>query len=97
MDTWRDLILAWGKHDNQTDWRLAHAQTAWSKSLGIKFKTAEKHYERNSVPSDYWSVIVARAPQAGVQGVTLEFLMSLKVGRTKMPTRFPQESRELTT
>lgn len=83
MNTWRELIAAWGKSSYDPDWNLTRSKEAWARSLGVKFKTAEKQYQRNSVPVDYWPLIVARAPQAGVSGVTLELLVSLKSGVAK--------------
>jgi hypothetical protein len=92
MDTWRDLISAWGRPVNDPEWNLTRSQEAWARSLGINFKTAEKQYQRNNVSPAYFEDIVARAPHAGLNGITLEFLFKLKGGRDVVRPRFPRET-----
>lgn len=69
MNTWKDLIDAWG------------GPHAFAASIGISAALARMMSSRNSVKADYWPIIVARAPQAGLQGITYELLASLKKGR----------------
>jgi len=69
MDTWHDLIREWG------------GPAAFGKSLGISKAAADKMSQRNNVHVDHWPCIVARAPHAGLDGITIEFLASLKRGR----------------
>lgn len=94
MNTWRDLIRQWGRPDNDPLWNITRSQETWAKSLGISFTAAEKQYQRNAVSSIYFEDIVAKAPHAGLQGITLEFLHKLKAGRAAVPRRF-QESTEV--
>jgi len=69
MNTWKDLIDAWG------------GPHAFAASIGITAALARMMSSRNRVKSDYWPTIVARAPQAGLNGITYELLVSLKAGR----------------
>ena len=75
MNTWYDLIARWG------------GPKAFSLSLGVSHDAAKQMASRNRVHSDYWALIVARAPSAGVQGVTLELLASLQSGHANKPGR----------
>lgn len=75
MNTWRDLIKTWG------------GPHQFSRDIGVGEGAARMMYQRNKVNSAYWSVIVARAPVAGVRGVTLELLASLQSGHANKPGR----------
>ena len=79
MHTWQDLINAWG------------GNARFGRHVGVKKAAADKMYSRNNVHANYWLIVVARAPHAGVDGVTLELLASLKRGRAsvKQDRRFP--------
>jgi len=68
MQNWTDLIDAWG------------GARAFAKSLGIPRGSATAMRSRNKVNSAYWALIVARAPSAGLTGITLELLASLQHG-----------------
>jgi hypothetical protein len=92
MNTWRELIIQWGRPNKDPAWNVTRSQEAWAKSLGISFTAAEKQYQRNSVNPRHFQDIVARAPQVGLQGITLDFLFSLKGGRAVVRPRFPRET-----
>jgi len=68
MRTWSQLIYAWGGSGKFAD------------DLGIPRGTAAAMLHRNAVHSRYWSDIVAKAPWAGLEGVTFELLASLQTG-----------------
>lgn len=69
MKTWSDLIRAWG------------GPHKFAKSIGVSDASARMMSHRNNVQSDYWPIIVARAPQAGLDGITYEVLTALKRGK----------------
>jgi len=69
MNTWHDLIRAWG------------GPIAFAESIGVSQDAALQMSSRNNVHSRHWAVIVARAPHAGVDGITFELLASLRWGR----------------
>lgn len=75
MHTWIDLIDAW------------KGPRKFADDLGLRYHTAYRMRERNSVHSTYWKDIVARAPQAGLDGVTMDLLASLKSG--PLPDKAP--------
>lgn len=83
MDTYRDLITAWG------------GPTPFARDIGISADAARQMSSRNKIDPSYFPVVVARAPLAGLRGVTLDFLFSLKSGREVIRSRgrFPAESR----
>ena len=57
--------------------------TAFARLIDVSVDAALKMSSRNTVHSDHWQKIVARAPRAGVSGVTMEYLGSLKRGRPR--------------
>jgi hypothetical protein len=69
MKTWQDLINAWGGPSQFAD------------SIGVSVDAAYKMRQRGFVNHVHWTRIVARAPHAGLQGITLEFLLTLESGR----------------
>lgn len=73
MKTWSDLITAWG------------GPTKFADDIGVSFDAAAKMRQRNSVHVDYWPLIIARAPMAGINGVTWEFLATLRKGHAAQP------------
>lgn len=84
MDTWHDLIKAWGGPK-----KFAH-------SIGVTVHAAQQMSSRNNVHSVHWGTVVARAPRAGLKGITFELLASLKRGReAKSPARFRRDRVEL--
>ena len=80
LHTWRDLIDAFG------------GPTEFARSIGCQVGAAKMMRKRNSVHLDHWPMIVARAPAAGLQGITFDFLMTLRKGNAKRG-RFSDESR----
>lgn len=68
MNSWQDLIAQWGGAGKFAD------------DIGITRDAGYQMKSRNSVHSDYWPLIVARAPRAGLQGITMEFLATLRKG-----------------
>ena len=68
MRTWTQLIDAWG------------GTAVFAADLGVPYATASAMRRRNRVNSRHWTVIVARAPYAGLDGITYEFLASLQIG-----------------
>ena len=82
MNTWHDLIKAWG------------GPNAFARSIGVTPDAAQQMSSRNNVHSQHWPVIVARAQHAVIDGVSFELLVSLKRGRAaRRRGRFPAESR----
>ena len=69
MATWQKLISDFG------------GPKAFSLVIDVSQEAARQMSHRNSVHSIYWSIIVARAPRSGVDGITFEFLASLRRGR----------------
>lgn len=69
MDTHSELIDAFG------------GIAEYASVVGMSYETAKKQRQRNRIPSDYWTTIVARAPRVGLDGITLDFIASLRVGR----------------
>lgn len=69
MHTFTDLIKAFGG-----PYRFAEV-------MGIEKAAALQMSSRNRIHSDHWATIVARAPHAKVEGITLELIASLKGGR----------------
>ncbi len=65
MNTFADVIDAFGPGEMAT-------------ILGVKPQRVYTMRFRNSIPVDHWSVLVKAAPDAGVDGLTLELLAKIR-------------------
>lgn len=70
MATWQKLINDFG------------GPKAFSLVIDVSQEAARQMSHRNSVHSIHWATIVARAPRAGVDGITWEYLGSLRRGKS---------------
>lgn len=82
IDTWQDLIREWG------------GPVPLAKTLSLSAHAGYKMWERNFVAHRHWPTLVARSPHAGIDGITFEFLMTLKSGAAYSAGRFPRTERE---
>lgn len=53
----------------------------FARDIGVKPNHAQTMKVRNSIPSAYWSQIVAAAAARGIEGVTLELLASIAAAK----------------
>jgi hypothetical protein len=67
----RDIIRLWGM------------TVTYGRAIGVSDIAAHMHYRRNSIPSDYWALVVDQAAQIRHAEVTHELLSKLKPVRRR--------------
>jgi hypothetical protein len=72
----------------RTVWRMPES---YAEAIGIPPRRGRGHWQRNSIPSDYWDEACASAQNEGYQ-LTLEVLKRTKIPRAK--TLMCKASRE---
>lgn len=55
--------------------------SAFATDIGVSYGTAKAMRRRGSVPSEYWTTVVARAADRGLADVTLEALAEMAATR----------------
>lgn len=66
MRTFTDVINRWP------------SLSEFAADIGVKYGTAQVMRWRGTIPSDYWKRTSEAAAKRGIDGITVEFLASLK-------------------
>ncbi len=46
----------------------------FAQDLGVQYGTAKAMRRRSSIPSEHWLIVIAKASERGIKGVSLEVL-----------------------
>ena len=70
MNDFRAVIKQWPNYD------------ALASDLGVGYKAVAKWYDRNSIPSKYWTGLIACASARRYRGITAQMLVEVSGSRT---------------
>lgn len=57
--------------------------STFADDIGVPYVTAQMWRQRNSIPPEYWDLVISAAEKRGIGGVTLEHLQGLAAKRRK--------------
>lgn len=73
MSDFATIIAAWPRPSIRT----------FADDVGVAYGTAQIWKHRNSIPPEYWDLVVAAAERRGIDGISLEHLQRLAASKRR--------------